>query len=125
LAVSQPAEKVKLPDSSENLAERLNYLIGACSGRIERPNGSSTDEFLTKLKPHFESLVASKSSNIGIWTAAAGLLMDFNSPTAPQTPTPTTPTSAITPEEYDNTADQSVLYTLRKDAATRPEYWHG
>lgn len=70
------------------------------------------DEFLTTLKPYFDSLVESKSSNIGIWTAAAGLLIDFNSPTAPQTPTSTTSTSAIPPEEYDNTADQSVLNTL-------------
>lgn len=47
-----------------------------------------------------------------MWTAAAGLLIDFNSPTAPQTPTSTTPTSAIPPEEYDNTAYHSVLNTL-------------
>ena len=94
------------------MAERLGYLARVCSGLIERPNGSSTDEFLTTLKPHFDSLVESKSSNIGIWTAVASLLIDFNSLTAPQTPTSTTPTSAIPPEEYDNTADQSVLNIL-------------
>lgn len=111
-ARSQPAQKVKLADSPKTLAERLRYLADVCAGRIERPNGYSMDEFLTTLKPYFDSLVESKSSNIGIWTAAAGLLIDFNSPTAPQTPTSTTSTSAIPPEEYDNTADQSVLNTL-------------
>lgn len=111
-ASSQPAQKIKLADSSKTLAERLGYLANACFRQIERPNGSSTDEFLTTLKPHFDSLVESKSSNIGMWTAAAGLLIDFNSPTAPQTPTSTTPTSAIPPKEYDNTANQSVLNTL-------------
>lgn len=111
-ASSQPAQKIKLVDSSKTLAERLGYLAYACFGRIERPNGSPTDEFLATLKPHFDSLVEFKSSNIDMWTAAAGLLIDFNSPTAPQTPTSTTPTSAIPPKEYDNTADQSVLNTL-------------
>ena len=108
----QPAKKVKLADSSKTLAERLDYLADVCSGRIERPNGSSSDEFLTTVKPYFDPLVESKSSDIRTWTAVAGLLMGFNSLTAPRTPAYTTPTSATPPGEYDKTADQVVLNTL-------------
>lgn len=103
----QLAQKIELADKS--LAERLSCLVKTCYEQIQYPNESSTAEFLTRLKPHFTSLVESKSSDLGIWTAVAGLLMDFNSPAVPET----SPTSTLdlTLREYDDT-NHAVLLKL-------------
>src|SRR5205823_1670979 len=100
--------------SSKTMAERLGSLAETCLEQIKSPNESS-NEFRAILEPHFISLMKSKSSDLGIWTAVAGLLMDFNSQAVPQAPTSITSiasTSAIPPKGYDNTGDQSVLNTL-------------
>ena len=126
LAELPPAQDIKLTDSSETLAKRLDRLVKACSEQMESlANKSLTDEFLTdefltdefltneflkKLKPHFTSLAESKA-DLDIWTAVANLLRTFNSPAVPETSS--TRISRSTPPQNDGTDDHAVLLKLR------------
>jgi hypothetical protein len=105
-----PAQVLKLADSPKTLVERLRCLADACSEQAKSPNESLTNEFLTRLKPRFISLVESKPSDLDIWTAVADLLMIFNSPAVPETSS--TPTSVLTLRGYGDTANHALLLKL-------------
>src|SRR5256885_509887 len=82
LALTKPAYRITLADSPhENLTTRLHRFAAAWSEQLT---------FLPTLRPYCSSLlekVASRASELDVWTAVAELLIAFSFPRVPSAPT--------------------------------------